>query len=89
MLSEISRRSSAHTRYGQWLNAKVTNWLRFALKCGLLATDASVWAAMHHLLNEGSENMQSAFDRADRLGEERGSQQRTGLTVQPCSWELG
>jgi hypothetical protein len=52
---------------------KVKNWLRFALKCGLLATDASVWAAMHHLLDEGSESMQSAFDRADRLGEERGS----------------
>lgn len=49
-------------------NAK--NWVRFALKCGLLATDASVWAAMHHLLDEGSGKMQSALDRADRLGEE-------------------
>ncbi len=50
-------------------NAK--NWLRMALKCGLLATDASVWEAMHHLLEEGSGTMQSAFDRADKLGEER------------------
>jgi hypothetical protein len=50
-------------------NAK--NWLRMALKCGLLATDTSVWEAMHHLMEEGSGTMQSAFDRADKLGEKR------------------
>lgn len=27
-------------------------WIRFALKCGLLATDARVWTVIHRLLNE-------------------------------------
>ncbi len=52
---------------------RAQNWVRFALKCGLLATDASVWEAMHHLLDEGSGTMRTAFHRADKLGEERGS----------------
>ena len=29
-----------------------TNWVRFFLKLGLLATDATVWASMNHLLTE-------------------------------------
>jgi hypothetical protein len=29
-----------------------TNWVRFFLKLGLLATDATVWAFMKHLLSE-------------------------------------
>jgi len=29
-----------------------TNWVRFFLKLGLLATDATVWASMNHLLSE-------------------------------------
>lgn len=31
---------------------KGTNWVRFFLKLGLLATDATVWASMNHLLTE-------------------------------------
>ena len=32
-----------------------TNWVRFFLKLGLLATDATVWASMNHLLSERGE----------------------------------
>jgi len=31
---------------------KSTNWVRFFFKLGLLATDATVWASMNHLLTE-------------------------------------
>ena len=31
---------------------KATNWFRFFLKVGLLATDATVWASVHNLLSE-------------------------------------
>ncbi|HLZ41670.1 MAG TPA: YtxH domain-containing protein [Candidatus Sulfotelmatobacter sp.] len=31
---------------------KATNWFRFFMKLGLLATDAAVWASMHNLLSE-------------------------------------
>lgn len=31
---------------------KATNWFRFVLKLGLLATDATVWASMNRLLSE-------------------------------------
>jgi hypothetical protein len=39
-----------------------TNWVRFFLKLGLLATDATVWASMNHLLSERND-----ADDAQRL----------------------
>jgi hypothetical protein len=46
---------------------KAKNWARFAMKCGLLATDASVWAAVRHFLSERSDDVQDAFRRTDNL----------------------
>jgi len=46
---------------------KATNWVRFALKCGLLATDASVWAAVSNFLSERSDDVHDAFRRTDNL----------------------
>lgn len=34
---------------------KTTNWVRFMLKLGLLATDASVWLALNRMLTERSD----------------------------------
>ena len=44
-----------------------TKWVRFALKSGLLATDASVWAAVRHFLSERSDDLQSALRNTDNL----------------------
>jgi hypothetical protein len=46
---------------------KTTDWLRFALKCGLLATDASVWAAIGNFLSERSDDVHDAFSRTENL----------------------
>ena len=46
---------------------KTTDWLRFAMKCGLLATDASVWEAMGNSVSERSKNVQDAFSRTENL----------------------
>ncbi len=46
---------------------KVTNWVRFGLKCGLLATDASVWAAVSDFLSDRSDDVQDAFRRTDNV----------------------
>jgi hypothetical protein len=46
---------------------KTTNWIRFALKCGLLATDASVWSAVNHFLSERTNDVQDVFRRTDNL----------------------
>ena len=46
---------------------KTANWARFAMKCGLLATDASVWAALRNFLSESSDDVQDAFRRTDNL----------------------
>lgn len=46
---------------------RTTNWIRFALKCGLLATDASVWAAVGHFFNESSDDVQVAFRQTGDL----------------------
>lgn len=46
---------------------KTNDWIRFALKCGLLVTDASVWAALNHLLNERSQDVRGTFPRTDNL----------------------
>jgi hypothetical protein len=49
---------------------KATKWIRFGMKCGLLATDPSVWMAVRDFLNERTEDVQSAFRKTDRLGKE-------------------
>lgn len=38
---------------------KATNWFRFFLKLGLLATDAAVWASLNRLLTEREDSPQS------------------------------
>ena len=48
---------------------KTLNWIRFGMKCGLLATDASVWAAIAEFLEERSYDVKGAFRRTDRLGD--------------------
>lgn len=48
---------------------KTLNWIRFGLKCGLLATDATVWAAIAEFLEERSGDVKDAFRRTDRLGD--------------------
>jgi hypothetical protein len=46
---------------------KTTNWVRFALKSGLLATDASVWAAVRNFVAERSDDVEDAFRKTDNL----------------------
>ncbi len=46
---------------------RTTDWLRFAMKCGLLATDASVWEAIGNSLSERSKNVHDAFSRTENL----------------------
>jgi hypothetical protein len=55
---------------------RATNWIRFAMKCGLLATDASVWAAVNHFLSERSDDVQNVFRRTDNLATTVRSQRR-------------
>lgn len=49
---------------------KATKWARFAMKCGLLATDASVWMAVKDFLNERTGDVESAFRKTDHLGKD-------------------
>ena len=36
---------------------KAKDWARFALKCGLLLTDAKLWSSINHQLHEHAEDM--------------------------------
>jgi hypothetical protein len=48
---------------------KTTDWIRFALKFGLLVTDAKVWSAVDHLLSQRPDErvaVQSRYDDAIR-----------------------
>jgi len=38
---------------------KATNWVRFAMKLGLLATDATVWLALNRALSEKEDSRES------------------------------
>lgn len=49
---------------------KATKWVRFGMKCGLLATDPSVWMAVRDFLNERTEDVQTAFRKTDLLGKD-------------------
>ncbi len=40
------------------------------MKCGLLATDPSVWMAVRDFLNERTEDVQSAFRKTDHLADD-------------------
>lgn len=53
---------------------KARNWFRFALKLGLLATDASVWLALNRALSEHKDTRDSLRSRqvADDLNVHRG-----------------
>lgn len=59
---------------------KTINWARFALKCGLLATDASVWAAVRNFVTERSDEVQDAFRRTDNLADRVRTRQRWSHT---------
>ena len=52
---------------------QATNWFRFALKLGLIATDAAVWASFNRMLSdreEGSTRLRENI--SDDLGRRRG-----------------
>jgi len=57
---------------GMFMNKKkkAAKWIRFGMKCGLLATDPSVWMAARDFLNERTEEVQSAFRKTDQLGKD-------------------
>jgi hypothetical protein len=63
---------------------KATNWFRFILKLGLLATDATVWASMNRLLSEREDASDARHMRekvsANLAGTRRGSRFPTLLT---------
>src|SRR5215467_7506309 len=71
---------------GQKMDASrnATNWVRFMLKLGLLATDASVWLALNRMLSERpytSDTVRMREKRAASLGPRRGpSRFKTLLT---------
>jgi hypothetical protein len=47
---------------------KTKSLVRFALRCGLLMTDATVWSAVNHFLKNRSDDEQEAFRRTDASG---------------------
>lgn len=56
--------------------ATIKQWARFALKCGLLITDAELWAAIDDEIRERAEDVSDAMkrryeDTADRLSDAR------------------
>lgn len=60
--------------FGKRTTAK--QWARFALKCGLILTDAKLWAAIDEELRERADNVSDVVrrryeDTADRLQEAR------------------
>lgn len=50
---------------------KTKDWIRFALKCGLLVTDAKVWSAVDHLLSEREEERVAFRSRDDDMARRR------------------
>jgi gas vesicle protein len=42
-----------------------TNWLRFALKCGLLVTDAKIWSAVNDMLDERASAVRDSVKQQD------------------------
>jgi hypothetical protein len=52
-------------------NYGTKNWIRFALKCGLLITDAKVWSAVDHLLSEREEETMAFRSRYENLPRRR------------------
>jgi YtxH-like protein len=55
---------------------KTTNWVRFALKSALLATDVTVWDAVRRFMSERTDDVHEAFRRGDNLAERVRSQRR-------------
>ena len=50
-----------------------TNWFRFALKLGLLATDAAVWSSVNRMLSDREEGSARLRENvSDDLGHRRG-----------------
>lgn len=67
---------------------KTTNWFRFALKVGLLATDAAVWTSLNRLLTERDDGRDSrrrqdreAMELHSRRGWSRASTLLTGVGI--------
>jgi|SRR5689334_24556026 len=62
-----------------------TNWVRFFLKLGLLATDATVWASMNHLLSERGDaqrlRQKVSANLAPRRGRSHFSTLLTGIGI--------
>jgi gas vesicle protein len=72
----------------------VTKWARFALKCGLLLTDAKMWTSISEELQDradevGNEVRRRYEDQADRLHEARKSLQGRSNWVSPTINFLG
>ena len=67
--------------------SKTTNWFRFALKLGLLATDATVWLALNRALSEREDTRDSlrirkaAADLRPRRGTSRFGILLTGIGI--------
>lgn len=63
---------------------KATNWIRFAMKLGLLATDAAIWSSLGRMLedrdNSGPAMRREAMARDLRVQEPGWSHTRTLLT---------
>lgn len=58
------------------------NWARFAMKLGLLATDAAVWSSIARMLSERDEATEVRRDRlASNLGSNRGWSHTSTLLV--------
>jgi len=52
---------------------QATNWFRFALKLGLIATDAAVWASFNRMLSDREEGSARLGENiSDDLGHRRG-----------------
>lgn len=50
-----------------------TNWLRFVMKLGLLATDAAVWTSVNRMLNDRQEgSLRLRENISDDLGRRQG-----------------
>jgi len=60
--------------------SKAKQWLRFAMKCGLLVTDPKMWDAVNEQLKERSDDVKDVVkqkyeDTTDRLRESRNALQ--------------
>jgi len=58
------------------MNTNAKNWFRFAMKLGLVATDAMVWKTVSDLLIEGPGDVPYALRRSGNPREEIGGHQK-------------